>query len=158
VDSLTVEAVRERGKRDLYPTEILERCDSALILFAAAFLGEQDAAWIEEAGLLATCVDNDAARLAEMETLYPESWRFVVADVYEYANSEVFIRDLVSVDCPSDQFDRAAQHLNLFCTLARVAVVLGTAPGQRVTAPDGWRRTRTVRRSPIANWTVLERV
>lgn len=156
--ALTVDTIRrERGNRRLYPTEILERCETALVLFAAAFLGEQDAVWIEEAGLVATCVDNDAERLDEMLRLYPEDWTFVSGDAYEFARRGGRW-DLVSVDCPSgDSFDRCADLLDLWCSLARVAVVLGTSPGRRLVAPDGWRVARTIRRSPIANWTVLER-
>lgn len=158
---MSVAEVRERGKRDLYPTEILPRCSTALVLFAAAFLGEQEAVWIEEAGMMATCVDNDAERLREMKELYPARWSFVPFDAYDFAKRVKSARmqwDLVSVDCPSGAFPKCERLLPLWCSLARVAVVLGTAPGRRVTAPDGWRVSRTIRRSPIANWTVLERL
>lgn len=154
---MNVADIRQRGKRDLYPTEILARCETALMLFAAGFLGEQDAAWVEEAGLVATCVDNDRERLVEMAAMYPDGWTFVCEDVFRFARSAKWRWDLVSVDCPSGAFEKCERLLPLWCSLARVGVVLGTAPGVRVATPDGWRVVRTVRRSPIADWTLLER-
>lgn len=156
--AVTVEEIRERGNRDLFPTEVLIGCKTALVLFAAGFLGEQDAAWIEEAGILATCVDVDEDKLKQMTRIYPDGWIFVRQDAYQFAGKSGWRWDLVTIDCPSGDFDKCLTLIRLWCELARKAVVLGTAPGAAVGAPDGWRVARTVRRSPIANWTVLEPV
>lgn len=154
----TVEEIRAGGDRALFPTEVLDGCRSALVLFAAAFLGRQDACWIEEAGITATCVDNDRQRLDEMLRVYPEDWTFVLGDVFDYLATSLHRYDLVTVDCPSNMFDRCSDLAEGWCRLARHTVVLGTAPGARLAAPDDWRVTRTIRRSTIANWTVLERL
>lgn len=155
----TLAQVRRRGDKALYPTEALNGCEDALVLFAAGFLGEQDCVWIEQAGIRATCVDTDADLVAEMRRLYPASWRFVVADAYYYASETPRQWDLVSVDCPSGTaMERCAALAPLWCKLARRAVVLGTAPGSVLVAPGGWAVSRTVSRSPIADWTLLEAV
>lgn len=159
VTAESLDEIRARGNRDIFPTEILPGCSTALVLFAAAFLGEQDAAWIEEAGIVGTCVDHDEDRLKEMVRIYPDRWIFVNQDVYRFAGKATWHWDLVTVDCPSNEFDKCERLIELWCGLARISVVLGTAPGaSSVTAPDGWRVSRTIRRSPIANWTVLEAV
>lgn len=152
----TLEAIRSSGNPNLYPVSLLARCQTALVLFAAAFLGRQDAVWIEEAGVTAICVDINTERLAAMQLIYPDGWQFVWADAYQFAAEADQKWDLVSVDCPTGQFEKAADALDLWCSIARVAVVLGTAPGEKPAAPDGWMVRRTIRRSTIANWTVLE--
>ena len=58
--------------RASYPTHLLEGCETGLCLFAAAFLGQNDAAHFEEAGVLTTCVDIDAERLGQMSFYYPK--------------------------------------------------------------------------------------
>ena len=62
----------DESERHLYPVEALRGLRTALMGFCAAFLGRQDCVWVEEAGLVATCVDTDAERLFEMAGLYPE--------------------------------------------------------------------------------------
>jgi hypothetical protein len=157
VEALTVDDVRAHGDRALYPTEVLEGCESALVLFAAAFLGRQDACWVEEAGLVATCVDSDDRRLQEMLRLYPEDWTFVRDDAFSFVTRTARMWDVVSVDCPSGAFERCAAHVTQWCQVARRAAIIGTAPGERLAQPPGWRVTRRIRRSSIAYWTVMER-
>ena len=97
----------------MYPREALRGLRTALVGFCAAFLGRQDCAWIEEAGLTATCVDPDADRLDEMHELYPEQWSFVRDDVYRYAQTLYVFGyqfDLVSLDPPTNQFTRCADN------------------------------------------------
>lgn len=157
----TLGHVRDEGAGDSYPRGLLARCDNALVLFAAAFLGRQDAYWVADAGVRATCVDTDQARLAEMEALYPRDWQFIAADAFAYAEGTDRRWDLVSVDCPSDAFEKCASLVGTWCSIAEVAVVLGNGLGVRVVAPDGWRVTETRKRSDFVGgtyWAVLEPV
>ena len=131
--------------------------------FCAAFLGRQDCAWVEEAGLTATCVDTDAERLVEMASIYPEEWSFVCDDVYRYA-SRVYAFgyqfDLVSLDPPTNQFERCADKVELWCSLARRVVVLGIGAAPRSPHPEGWRLADIVQRSSFRGgvyWAMLER-
>ena len=66
-----------RRPRELYPRRVLDGLTTALVLFAAAFHGRQDAIWIAKAGMNGTCVDIDAEKLEEMKVAYPaagSSW------------------------------------------------------------------------------------
>ena len=154
-----LEALREQGDREAFPTAYLEGLSSALVLFAAAFNGKQDACWIEEAGLTATCLDVSEDAIAKMKPLYPPDWEFVVGNAYEFSSHRWW--DIVTVDCPSGQFDRAATQIGRWCDLARYVVMLGTGTDTVVGAPEDWSVTEVVRRSSYDGgvyWTVLERV
>lgn len=157
--SVTLEEVRVRAATNPYPVELLERCDSALVLFAGGFLGAQDGIFIADAGLTATCVDIRPSLLHDMAAVYPASWEFVVADAFDYARECDERFDLVSIDCPSGSFAQCAEALPLWCSLARVAVVLGTGRHTAVVAPDGWAVTERSWRSRFSGgvyWTVVE--
>jgi hypothetical protein len=160
VVSVTLMDIRERSTHNPYPVDLLSGCRSALVLFAAGFHGAQDGIFLADAGLEATCVDENPDRLHEMAAVYPASWEFVVADAFEFAEACDERYDIVSVDCPTSLFDRCAEETPLWCSLARVAVVLGT--GARTSppvVPDGWEMTWQIRRSSFAGgvfWTVLE--
>jgi hypothetical protein len=83
-----------------YPTRLLERERTALLLFGAAYLGANDGYHIREAGMYATVVDTDDQRLAEMFEVYPATWTFVPktpTSTRHGAKSQSF--DVVSVDC-----------------------------------------------------------
>lgn len=158
---LTLEQIRSEKDGEVYPRSVLRRCETALVLFAAGFYGRQDAFWIAEAGLAATCVDIRPGRLAVMAGLYPDGWEFVQADAFAYARrarAEGRSWDLVSVDCPSGMFDRCAAVAEKWCSLAKIAVVLGSGEYTRVEPPDGWRLAGRKRRSDFAGgvyWTVM---
>ena len=147
-----------------YPTGILEGHETALCLFAAGFYGAQDGYWIHQAGLRATCVDIRPGRLAEMKQMYPDDWDFVVEEVFDFTERAEIERrrwDIVSVDCPSGMFDECAEHADLWCSVARHAVILGTGRNTAVSPPDGWTATGKVRRSNYQGgvyWSVLEPV
>lgn len=152
--------VRDPGNAASYPTDLLERCDTALILFAAGFHGAQDAVWIADAGLGATCVDHDAAKLGEMVLAYPVGWEYVPKDVWLYAGMTNRTWDLVSIDCPSGAFDVCAEQLDRWCALANRAVVLGCGQNTDVNPPEGWKITDVRKRSEFAGgvyWAVIER-
>lgn len=123
-----------------YPVEALEGCETGLVLFAAAFLGHNDAIHFAEAGIITTCVDRDGPRLREMQALYPESWSFVEADVFAFvrASSEKF--DVVSADPFTPEFPRVAKLVPALCRLANRSVIVGagTATVDEIKAPRGW--------------------
>jgi hypothetical protein len=159
--AVTLDQVRAGAAERLYPRDRLEGCATALVLFAAAFHGQQDAVWMAEAGLTATCVDVDAEKLGEMEQAYPDGWEYAYGDAFSFAAASARRRswDVVSLDCPSSLFDRCAELLPLWCHLARRAVILGTGTGTVVEPPAGWRFTERLRRSTFLGgvyWTVVE--
>lgn len=156
----TREDIRDEEAGESFPQYLLVGCETALVLFAAGFLGKQDAFWIAEAGLTATCIDSDAERLGEMMPLYPYRWAFLHDDAFDYATDTRRKWDVVTVDCPSGAFARCSGMVDVWCSRARVAVVLGTGFRTIVTAPEGWRVTERRRRSSHDGgvyWTVLER-
>lgn len=158
--AVTLEQVRADASPDLYPRHLLPGCESALVLFAAAFHGLQDAVWMAEAGLRTTCVDVDAKKLDEMSTFYPEDWDFVTGDVFEYVSRTNDRWDIVSVDCPSNLFAQCAAFAPVWCLLARKAVVLGCSRDSFAT-PPGWRVTEHRYRSSFKGgtyWAVIEPV
>lgn len=155
----TLEAIRDDQSGAVYPRDLLADCRDALVLFAAGFLGKQDAFWVAEAGLAATCVDNDAEKIAEMREVYPAGWEFVAGDVFQCAAATGRTWDLVSVDCPSGAFDRCADYVSDWCRLARRFVFLGTGVRTFLAAPDGWtvadKRHRSVYDGGVY-WSILE--
>jgi hypothetical protein len=163
VSPATLEEIRDVGAGESYPRRLLDECDDALVLFAAGFLGMQDAFWVAEAGKRATCVDIRPDLLAGMAAVYPEDWEFVTGDVYDYTERMELVGrrwDLVSLDCPSSHFDRCAELAGLWCRLAGRAVVLGTSGRTALAAPDGWEVTERRFRSMNYGgtfWAVLER-
>ena len=157
----TLDAIRDEAGRDLYPLRALEGCETALVLFAAGFHGRQDAYWIAEAGILGTCVDHDADKLGEMAAVYPPGWTFVPADVYEYAEATGEMWDVVSIDCPSNHFERCAALVPLWCDLARSAVIVGASldSWRKLNPPVGWQASELRLRSSFQGgtyWAVLE--
>lgn len=131
-----------------------------MILFAAAFLGRQDAVWIAHGRMIGTCVDIDHAKLGEMVLAYPEGWEYVHGDAFEYATQTERQWDVVSIDCPTNHFDRCAGMMDVWCRLARRAVVLGCGPDTEIVAPDGWALTERRHRSNHLDgiyWAVIEK-
>lgn len=141
-----------------YPVAVLEGCETALIVFAAEFCGSNDAAWIADAGLRATCVDENAGRLQEMVRHYPADWSYVCTDAYSLPSTLRY--DVVSLDPFTNHMDRCAANIEAWCQLARRAVIIGTGVDTVVEAPDGWQITDRVKRTDYQGgvyWTVLER-
>lgn len=144
---------------DVYPVGVLVGCETALVLFAAAFGGRQDAYWMAEAGLTATCVDIDGDKLREMAENYPAGWEFVNADAYEFVAATDRRWDVVSADPWTNQFAQAAEALPAMCRAASRAVILGVGAGALLSPPAGWEETGRVRRSDYDGgvfWAVLE--
>ena len=158
--SVTLDQVRARSGAHGYPVGVLEGCETALVLFAAGFHGANDGIHIADAGIVATCVDIQSDRLHEMEAAYPSSWEFVVGDVFDYAAAADGRWDVVSVDCPTGLFGRCAETIDVWCSLARRAVILGTGHDTGLEVPEGWTVTGRVHRSDFSPggvfWAVLE--
>jgi len=157
VGAVMLDAVRERSA-DVYPRTYLAGCETALVVFAAAFMGAQDAIWIHDAGLTATCIDNDQDRLDRMQNLYPGSWSFLNVDAYEWLETAEGAWDVVSVDSPTGHFERCADRIGIFCKLARRLVVLGIGVDTHVEPPEGWEVVECIKRSDHAGgvfWAVL---
>src|SRR4051812_16962494 len=109
-----------------YPLWALEGCETALIVFASEFGGMNDAAWVVDAGVRATCVDINADKLNAMRENYPDDWSFVCQDAYEFAALTDGRWDVVSLDPFTNHFDRCADNIKVWCKLARRAVIIGT--------------------------------
>lgn len=145
-----------------YPTHLLEGCETGLVLFAAAFLGHNDAIHFAEAGLETTCVDLDAERLQRaMEPLYPAEWLFFPMDAWNYAECacrEGVSWDVVSCDTwTGDLMHRSLDSLDLWCSLARKAVTVTLTVGATYTLPEGWVDSELYERAPGVYWLVLTR-
>ena len=150
--------------RASYPTHLLEGCETGLCLFAAAFLGQNDAAHFEEAGVRTTCVDTDAERLGQMSFYYPRDWKYFTGDAWRYAEGAAAIGrqwDAISVDpFLGDAGYRALDSLGLWASLARKFVTVTVSSRFRPASArwrDGWRASLHPR-STNASWLVLERV
>lgn len=140
-----------------YPMWALKGCETALIVFAAEFGGMNDAAWIVEAGLRATCVDENPVKLEAMREHYPDDWSYVCTDAFTLSPSLRY--DVVSLDPFTNHFDRCAAHIDLWCTIARRAVIIGTGTDTKILSPAGWIQTDCVKRTDYQGgvyWTVLE--
>lgn len=148
-----------------YPVWALKGCETALIVFAAEFRGMNDAAWIVDAGLRATCLDINTAKLEEMSVHYPDDWEFITADAYDFAGecagSDMYRWDVVSLDPFTNHFARCAENIDVWCRLARRAVIVGTGTDTVIVSPPGWIQTDCVKRTDYQGgvfWTVLEPV
>jgi hypothetical protein len=132
--------------------QVFQGCETALCLFSAEWLGQQDAYWIAKAGLTGECVDLQSDKLAEMEAIYPDGWRFHTADAYEFARhaaNQGRAWDVLTMDPWTGQFDKCAQLIDLWTAITRRVIVLGhgnyrlPAPA----APAGWRTLDVIKRS-----------
>jgi len=142
-----------------YPTHLLEGCETGLCLFAAAFLGHNDAVHLAEAGMHGFCVDVDGVRLAEMTQLYPPDWQWAVDDAWKFADAAYTLGetwDVVSCDTwTGDLMRRSLDSLELWCSLARKAVTVTLTVGQPYTLPEGWVDTQLFERATGVYWLVL---
>jgi hypothetical protein len=151
---------RHMDNQQSFPAHLLEGLETALVLFSSAFNGAQDAVWIMDAGLTATCVDIDQEALDRMQGLYPVDWEFVNADAFQFCEEGLGRWDIVTVDCPSGAFAKCSGLVGLWCNCARRYVILGTGIRTEVEPPDGWEIIEKRRRSSYDGgvyWTVLER-
>ena len=156
----TLEHVAEQARP--YPAHLLDGCETGLVLFAAAFLGHNDAIHFAEAGLETTCTDIDESRLDEMRAIYPDSWTFHNADAWAFAQAakrEELAWDAVSVDTfTGTLMEMALDSLALWTSIAnRVVTVTITVPViDEIKVPLGW-ETSLYPRSRSVAWLTLER-
>lgn len=142
-----------------YPDHVLEGCETGLALFSAAFLGRNDVVHLAIADLKVTCVDNNPTLLDEMRKVYPDDWEFVEADAYQFAETSKEKWDVVTVDPWTNQFQKVADNVALWCKLGRKVVVIGTGTHTVLTAPEPWALVQRVFRSDYAGgvyWDVLQ--
>lgn len=140
-----------------YPVWALKGCNTALIVFASEFGGMNDAAWIAEAGLTATCVDINADKLEAMKPNYPDDWSYICTDAYTLPSSLRY--DVVSLDPFTNHFQKCADNIDLWCSIARRAVIIGTGTDTVIKSPQGWIQTDCVKRTDYQGgvyWNVLE--
>jgi hypothetical protein len=144
----------------LYPVHLLREGDTGLVLFAAAFLGVNDAIHMARMDMTASCIDIDRGRLYEMRELYPDDWEFVHADAWEFATqaqAEGRQWDVVSADTwTGGMCAQSLASLPLWCSLARRLVTVTITPLDVPIIPDGWRAAH-LNRSELADWLVLTR-
>jgi hypothetical protein len=154
----TLEDIASRA--GYYPTHLLEDARTGLCLFSAAFMGHNDVIHFALNDVATTCVDVDADKLTTMTALYPEGWRFVCRDAWEFAaeaaaNGDRW--DVVSVDTfRGNATERSLAGLDVWCAVANRAVVATLEDGQTYETPDGW-TADTVRRNSTVLWLVLTR-
>lgn len=146
-----------------YPADMLEDCQTGLLLFAAAFLGVNDAIHFARKQLRCTCVDTDRERLGRMEDIYPDDWTFHVQDAWEFAR-EAAERgktwDAVSVDTfTGNATNRSLADLEVWCALANRCLTVTVATGQEYVVPEGWEGFLFPREASheIAAWLVMQR-
>lgn len=146
-----------------YPAHLLEGCETGLVLFAAAFLGHNDAIHFAEAGLETTCVDVDMMRMREMTHLYEiPGWTLVVDDAWHFAETYAGVGkmwDAVSCDTWTGDLERRSlDSLELWCSLARRLVTATLTVGSlgSFDVPEGWQESLHERASGVY-WLVLTR-
>ena len=157
----TLEHVAEQARP--YPAHLLDGCETGLVLFAAAFLGHNDAIHFAEAGLETTCVDidepaprRDARALSRVVGVPCTPMRGHCAQA---AKREEFTWDAVSVDTfTGSLMDMALDSLELWTSLANrlVTVTITTPVMDAVNVPHGW-ETSLYPRSRDVSWLVLTR-
>lgn len=154
----TLEHVAMQGRP--YPVDKLKGCETGLCLFAAAFLGHNDAVHFAEAGMQTMCVDIDAPRIAQMAMLYPKTWQFAVDDAWKFAEDAAKVGeqwDAVSVDTfTGEAMDRSLESLELWCSLARKVVTATYIDGATFRVPEGW-ESDLYERATGVYWLVLTR-
>jgi len=148
---------------NLYPTYLLDKCDSGLCLFGAGFYGANDAIHMHYANMqYIQVVDTDAIKINDMQAEYPDEWVFTVADVTTWvpnvANASLLSWDIVSIDAPTNMFDWCWNNIDDLLKLANKYAVLTTSDFyidrwksiDRSTDTDEWEMTGLVNRSTKA--------
>jgi hypothetical protein len=154
----TLEHVAQEARP--YPTHLLENAKTGLCLFSAAFQGHNDVIHFALENVQTTCVDVDAEKLEAMANLYPEDWKFVCRDAWEFADRHALLGDrwdVVSVDTfRGNATEKSLKTLELWCSIAEQAVVATLEAGQMYQVPRGWKAQHFRRNSEVL-WLVLTR-
>jgi hypothetical protein len=127
-------------------------CETALCLFSAEWHGMQDVYWLARQGIATHCVDLNGTKLQQMADVYPNEFSFTVCDVFEFADyalDDGQSWDVVTLDPWTGLFERCANMLWVWTSLARKVVVLGHGNYRlpEPEAPDGWRLEQKIKRS-----------
>jgi hypothetical protein len=110
-----------------YPT-IPAGARTGLLLFGAAFKGENDGQYLRAAGLTCSVVDTDPARLSAMEKEYPPTCAYVCADAFRYVHDAVLrgaAWDVVSADPFTDEATRVLHMLDKLDLIWSELLVVG---------------------------------
>lgn len=165
-DPQTFEEIEDLYCGSVYPgPQFFEGSSTALCIFSAHWFGMQDAYWVAKHGLTGTCVDLNGDNLSRMQEMYPEGWEFVEADAFDFAQAaleEDLWWDVVNLDPWTCHFDRCADMIETWTTLARKVVVLGHGNYRltRPVAPKGWSMVQEIKRSDFKGgvyWLVYKR-
>jgi hypothetical protein len=160
MDAVTTPTIEQIATEAMvYPDHVLEGAETALALFSAAFQGRNDIIHLAIAGLHVTLVDNQLVLLEQMRGIYPDDWSYIHADAYQYAEHAQGRWDIVAVDPWTNQFQKCADFVRVWCRLAERAVILGTGEHTILSPPDGWQETERVWRSDYAGgvyWAVIQ--
>jgi hypothetical protein len=150
----------------VYPRELLRDCESALLAFCSGRMGAADGHWVREAGLHdVVCVDWDSETLEPFAQSYPDEWRYVLRDAFEYAQHCTRTFDLVSADMPSQYELRMLGSMALWCSLAckyvTATVMKSCLTGGGWWIPEGWKIRELVKRNEhedgrVWMWLVME--
>lgn len=147
-----------------FPILALPQGGTALAMFCANFWGQNDVIHLADAGMHCTLVDINEERLDEMRDIYPDDWEYHTADAWEFANDAGDRRwDVVTVDPWTAQMDAALESIDLWCSLANKAVIIGNRlvdygviPPYLPTIPEGWDST-VLQRNGRVGWLVVTR-
>ena len=155
---MTLDDVRKSANM-AYPSDLLNGCDTGLLLFGAGFYGRNDGIHFHDAGLFMTVVDTDSVKVQDMHEMYGAG-AWIIEDVFEYMR-HVGIHeywDVVSVDCPMNLIPRCYGHADQFAASANKLLTITcsahTDPSGRHIPGWEWRglRPRT-EQSAWATWT-----
>jgi hypothetical protein len=108
----------------IYPP-IPNDAQTGLLLFGAYFKGENDGRFLHDAGLTCTVIDNQQHLLDAMAPDYPDSWEFICADAFDYAQATDRTWDVVSVDPSSPEEPRTLRWADTFRKLANMMTIVG---------------------------------
>lgn len=143
-----------------YPAYLLPEGGTGLCLFAAAFLGHNDAIHMARMEMEISLVDLDPKVQQMGDTYWPYVKMAHVGDAWEFAEwayDEGMEWDVVSADTFTGEAERKSlDSLGLWCSLARNAVTVTHSNGSDYTVPKGWTGELFARSSDV-NWLVLTR-
>jgi hypothetical protein len=138
-----------------YPVHLLEGCETGLLLFGAGFLGRNDGIHFLDAGLRCHVVDSDNEKLTEMESIYPDTWTFECADVFDFITYTGRRWDAVSVDPPLALMLGCMNRRHKFIALAAKVLVIGTRTWDDAHRDlPNWKSELEMTRNAHAKWKI----
>lgn len=102
-----------------YPIELIDKCQSAILLCCGAFCGIQDVDFYKDKNKLCTLVDYDKEYIDKLKIKFKDeqNWKYIENDIYKQCdiyieNGEQF--DIVSNDCWIPMIFHMFEQKNLF--------------------------------------------